>query len=269
MATKKSGSDRNRLPPTGPTTRELYLYSGNQCAYDGCKKPLLKSNGTWNCQVAHIHGVKLDAARGEHELSDEELREPSNLMLMCTEHHLDIDNKDLEHEYTVEVVRDMKLKHEARYREALVELERLVDTTTSSPAPRPAENFERIESDLDDQERGYYRELFAELIKRVDGQPSKARDLLVMILVHGREVHGSIGVKTSQIEGVVQGGHDEVVPWARHLEDDQLLSIDADDDPPYFYLPHEMFTVLYHFADGDRTILHRVIHDLDLTVFDR
>lgn len=241
---------------------------------------LLKDDSTWNCEVAHIYGVKKDAARGVHNLSDEDLRDVSNLLLVCREHHGVIDNKSLEDEYTVERVQTMKRNHEDRYREAIAGLERIVDTSEGS-GPRYPTNLRALDGFSGDDETDLNIAAMKPWIDAIAEQPPGMRDLLVLVLAHGK-VRDSwsrkeVSVKATQIEGVAQIDADEIYRRARHLEDEGLLAIDEDEDIWYFELIDptsstigwDMFRELHALADGDRTIIRRAIDDLDFTVFDQ
>lgn len=59
------------------------------------------------------------------------------MVLMCPNHHTEIDNKALEGTYTVARVQQMKEEHESRFRRALVSLERIVDGTAGVVVKRP------------------------------------------------------------------------------------------------------------------------------------
>ena len=54
MATKKA----KRLAPLHKTLRELYLKSGNWCAFPECQRLMMNSNGNFIGQVAHIDLTK-------------------------------------------------------------------------------------------------------------------------------------------------------------------------------------------------------------------
>lgn len=276
MGKEKDG--RQRLPPTSTTTRELYLYSGNQCAYPGCVNSLLKDDSTWNCQAAHIYGVKSGAARGDHDLSDEDLRDVSNLLLMCLEHHKVIDNKASAEQYTVEVVQKMKENHEGRYRQAIAGLVRIVDTTDGSRVDYPT-NLGNWDGFADnDQEMAQYIEDMKPWIAAIAAQPPGIRDLIVLILAHGKPGNGSrderVRVKVTQIEGVAQIGEHEIRRRAVHLEDEGLLSIDAEQgileliDPTSRSIGWDLFSELHGLGSVDRAVYRRAIDDLDFTVFD-
>lgn len=278
---------RPRLPPVSPTTRELYLYSGNRCAFrtqtEDCNKLLLRKDGTWNCQVAHIHGVKEDAARGAHSLDPDELRDPSNLVLMCSEHHLVIDNKELESTYTVSLVQKMKADHEAPYREAMSGLERIVDVSDGISPNYPL-NLGKIVG-MDDEEvlNGSLADMksFIDNLKR---QPPAIRDLITLVLIHGdlqrRFGNGfreGVGASVPKIEGVASVSVNEVHRRARHLEDAGLLSIVEDEglcflaltDPVAQETGWDIFAELKVLTLDAPDLAKRAILDLDFTVFDR
>lgn len=277
---------RNRLTPVSATTRELYLYSGNRCAFTGCAKPLLKENGSWNCEVAHIYGVKPKSARGNHALSDEQLRETSNLLLLCREHHKDIDNKLLEDTYSVEVVRKMKSDHESRYRGAMAGLERIVDTSAGYAPQYPVDLF-AIDGfkGLEDDDELIVESLadMRRFIQKLAEQPAGVRDLILLILVHGRQRRGlsasatpPIAVPVTQIEGVAQLDEHEIKRRARHLEDAGLLNI-VDDEGFYFFsltdpiqrnVGWDIFVEIKELAKGNRNIIERAVSELDFTVFE-
>lgn len=271
--------ERKRLPPTAETKRELYLYSGNKCAFTGCKASLLLNDSTWNCNIAHIYAVEVNWPRGDHQLSDEDLRKSSNLLLLCTKHHKVIDNPKLEDGYTVEVVQQMKREHERKYREAIADLERIDDLSASEEAQLPI-NMQALEGSFGTQDE-VPGSLIAmrPWIEAITSQPKAIRDLILICLAHGKiDERGTrrVRVKTTQIEGSVSCSSEEISRYAKHLEDDGLLSIYEDDNIWFFELIDptsdefgwDMFCELYNLAKKDRAILNRAIIDLDFTVFD-
>ncbi len=275
---KTGDQTRKRLRPTTATARELYLYSGNRCAFPRCSRPLLKKNGTWNCEVAHIYGVKRSSARGEHSLTNDQLRAPSNLLLLCLEHHNEVDNKALEARFTVEAVQKMKSDHEARYREAIAGLERMVDVTVGADATYPT-NLGAI-GDFDDE---MLRESLAELrvyIDEIADQPVGFRDLLALILTHGKprpstKARPPIAAPAKVIAGKVTLSQTEITNRALHLQEANLLSIYEDEGIVYYELndPHnnvswDLFGELHEVAAGDRSVIEKAIIDLDFSVFE-
>lgn len=115
-------AEPKRKRPKTEITRELFLYSGNQCAFPGCMKPLLNNQGSYVAEIAHIEGVGASSARHNKNLSTEDLRAVSNLMLMCPNHHVEIDDKKRVGEFTVEALLEMKAKHESKFRDAVAQM---------------------------------------------------------------------------------------------------------------------------------------------------
>jgi len=63
-------------------------------------------------------------------LDNDELRAPSNLMLLCLKHHKIIDGDATT--YTVEYLQIMKQQHEDKFRKGINEIERLIGLTTQT-----------------------------------------------------------------------------------------------------------------------------------------
>lgn len=101
-----------RLAPTSETVRELFLKSGNLCAYPLCKNMLMNAEGVFISQICHIEAAEEGGQRFNKAMSNEDRRAFSNLMLMCHEHHKVTDDVSV---YTVEVLKEIKAKHEARF----------------------------------------------------------------------------------------------------------------------------------------------------------
>src|SRR4051812_38825563 len=76
-----------RLAPTPETLRELFLKSGNRCAFPGCTALLMDEDGTFIAQLCHIEAAELGGERFNLHMSNEQRRAVSNLMLMCYPHH--------------------------------------------------------------------------------------------------------------------------------------------------------------------------------------
>ncbi|MFE5788382.1 hypothetical protein JXX30_00410 [Rhodococcus erythropolis] len=111
--TKTVEPDENpRLRILDSTLKNLFALTGNRCAFTGCQHSIINDTGQVVAQVAHIHGVKPKAARFDASVSAERLRDASNLLVLCGEHHITTDDVSV---YTVEVMRDMKAAHENRF----------------------------------------------------------------------------------------------------------------------------------------------------------
>lgn len=92
---------------------ELYAKSGNCCEFRGCTCHLFegaKFSKVNNGEICHIEGLKPNSARYNAQSTDEERNSVDNLILLCAHHHALVDQN--EHQYTTEILREMKLEHE-------------------------------------------------------------------------------------------------------------------------------------------------------------
>jgi hypothetical protein len=97
------------------THKMLWGRSGNMCAFPDCKKLLvvdetLTDDPSVIGEEAHIVAQKEDGSRGISSLTPEQRDKYDNLILLCSIHHKIID--DQEYEYTVDKLREFKVKHE-------------------------------------------------------------------------------------------------------------------------------------------------------------
>lgn len=103
---------RNYSPKT---LKVLFALSGNQCAYPGCKNPVIippteESDSLVLNQICHIYALKEDGPRGKAGLTEKELNAPENLVLFCPTHHVIIDGQ---HEtYPADTLKQWKQTHE-------------------------------------------------------------------------------------------------------------------------------------------------------------
>ncbi|KAA6449292.1 hypothetical protein F8161_19765 [Bacillus cereus] len=102
-----------RLKILDPVLRELYIFSGNQCAFPGCSNKIVNDDGTYIAQICHIEAANEGGQRFNLNMTNEDRRALSNLMLLCYEHHKTTDNTEV---YTVEKMQEMKAKHEAKFK---------------------------------------------------------------------------------------------------------------------------------------------------------
>lgn len=134
-----------RLTPKGDTLRELFLKSGNLCAFPGCGQLMMDAEGTFIGQVCHIEAAEDDGERFNKYMTNEARRHVSNLMLMCYAHHQKTNEVKV---YTVSKLKKMKVDHEGRFSHPdRAILETLTDWTEAA-APSHANNLLRIDAAL-------------------------------------------------------------------------------------------------------------------------
>lgn len=117
-----------RLSPTSTVLRELYLKSGNQCAFPDCNERMIHTDGTFIGQVCHIEAAMPDGQRFNINQNNEDRRKFSNLMLMCYKHHKVTDNIS---EYSLERLQQIKKSHESKFEDIVEKLHKSVEDHTS------------------------------------------------------------------------------------------------------------------------------------------
>ena len=80
ITSQQSADEKNRREPLGQVKRELWVLSGNECAWDGCRQRLFDEDGAWIGKIAHIVGAEEGSARHDRDWTTEQLRDVSNLV---------------------------------------------------------------------------------------------------------------------------------------------------------------------------------------------
>ena len=97
------------------TIRRLDTLSGNECAEPTCRKSLIAEDGqSIISKICHIEAASDDGPRWNSTMTDDERRHYGNLILMCDEHHIIIDNKENEVRFPVALLQEWKLNHESK-----------------------------------------------------------------------------------------------------------------------------------------------------------
>jgi hypothetical protein len=92
------------LIPTKETIRKIFETHKNQCAFSECNKEILDSDGHLNGNILFLESNRKDRPRFNPELSNEEMIDYHNLILVCWEHAFNVEYK--EKKYTVSKLRD-------------------------------------------------------------------------------------------------------------------------------------------------------------------
>jgi len=105
-----------RLTPKPEVLRELFLKSGNVCAFPGCMHPIVNSDGVYIAQLCHIEAAAKGGPRFNENQSNEDRRQFENLLLMCHRHHKETDDTS---RFPLEKMREIKRTHEAKFEKVL------------------------------------------------------------------------------------------------------------------------------------------------------
>jgi len=170
-----------RLAPETATLRELYLKSGNICAFPQCSHPIVDENGVYVAQLCHIEAANVGGPRFNKDQSNDDRRQANNLLLMCHRHHKVTDDID---EYDIESLQKMKLKHESKFEHVLDNLANEVTDLALETKPILPDTL-RLLIDLDlfgsEYEQEYLDELKS-LIKILQLLTPKTRKVFALIL---------------------------------------------------------------------------------------
>ena len=104
-----------RLEPKPNTIKNLFAKSGNMCAFPGCHNAIVNSHGVVVGEICHIVAAEKGGKRfiNNEEWTNEKRRSIENLILLCPEHHKEIDAD--ENTYTIEVLQEYKKQHETNF----------------------------------------------------------------------------------------------------------------------------------------------------------
>lgn len=105
-----------RLTPKPEVLRELFLKSGNVCAFPGCLHPIVDTNGVYVAQLCHVESAAEGGPRFNPNQTNEQRRNFENLLLMCHRHHKETDDVD---RFPVSKLKEIKKQHEAKFEKVL------------------------------------------------------------------------------------------------------------------------------------------------------
>jgi len=102
------------------TVRRLDTLSGNECAHPDCSKKLIAEDGiSIISKICHIAAASKEGPRFDDKMTDDERRGFNNLILLCDEHHVIIDNKDNESLFPTPLLKKWKSDHEKKILELI------------------------------------------------------------------------------------------------------------------------------------------------------
>ena len=113
MALERGKDKARQYKPS--TVRRLDTLSGNECAQPTCSKRLIAEDGiSIISKICHIAAASEEGPRYDRKMNDDERRGFDNLILLCDEHHVIIDNKANETIYPTSLLKKWKDDHEKK-----------------------------------------------------------------------------------------------------------------------------------------------------------
>jgi hypothetical protein len=274
-----SDEEPKRLTPTASVTRDLYLRSGNRCAYPGCYEPLMRADGVLVGEIAHIEAALPTGKRFRREMSNEDRRAFENLLLLCGTHHTVVDTDDKT--WTVEALHDLKRTHEGIYTGAVDQLRLQVGDLTEGVTWKPAQNLGRLDLPSDGEELAWNLEVLHAFAERLAVVPRGARSVLAVIVSRGDRLTWSgdneISIPVPLLNQIVDCSLDELREHLDVLEHMGFAGISEPFEGPFLVviggsspgIGWPILGDLKEMAAGDPATARRVLIDLDFTAFDK
>ncbi|WP_088041862.1 hypothetical protein [Bacillus sp. EAC] len=141
-----STEEVKRLDPSMSTLRELYILSGNRCAFQGCTHEIIDVNGTLVTQLCHIEAALPGGQRFNPKMTNKERAHASNLLFMCHKHHKVTDNVAV---YNVEKMKQIKQNHENLYRNIMNDMLKSIEDQTKKQILNTSKSFKNINKVLE------------------------------------------------------------------------------------------------------------------------
>jgi hypothetical protein len=118
MTSKKQKDKARQYKPS--TVRRLDTLSGNECTNPNCQKKLIaEDNISIVSKICHIAAASKEGPRYDSTMNDDSRRGFNNLILLCDEHHVIIDNKENETLYPTTLLKKWKSDHEKKILELI------------------------------------------------------------------------------------------------------------------------------------------------------
>lgn len=272
-----------RLSIKSATLRELYLKSGNQCAFPGCSRSMVDENGNFVGQICHIEAAQEGGERFNPQMSNEERRDFKNLMLMCYDHHIETNKVE---KYPVEKLKEMKRQHEEKFSNVIAQMKNAVNDYGHIFHYKKAFTGQRLsavmEFGLTDEQMAESLESLNKLIDKLKDVPIVTRTLLSIMVSRSyragrmkRGISGECVVPIHEIEAATGKDKEFIKPQLEILNRRGIISDNYynDNDCPCCDLLSDIYGWDYwndirEFCIRTKVPLDKICVDLDFSVFD-
>lgn len=267
-----------RLAPKQEVLRELYIKSGNQCAFPECHNVLVDEKGNFVGEVCHIEAAMPGGERFNPDMTNEERRSYDNLLLMCHHHHVVTDDVK---EYTVERLKKIKKEHEAKYSGIIGQMMNSVTDYGISLEYTPCSNCKRISKVLDwrltDEQNRESAETLNKLLGKLRDLPIETRQLLGIMVMRSYQEREDCVVPIHEIEKATGLKPEDMIQNIEILGRRGIASeieIDVRKNVPICILWKDFesswpyWNDIRRFVELTETSIKRICCDLDFSVFD-
>lgn len=278
MSRERTDDEVKRLAPKQEVLRELYIKSGNECAYPGCHNVLVDENGNFVGEVCHIEAAMPGGERFNPNMTNEDRRSFGNLMLMCHHHHVVTDDVCI---YTVEKLKEMKRNHEMKYSGIIGQMMNSITDYGMSLEYTPCCNCRKISRILDwgltDEENRENAAVLDKHLQKLLDLPIETRRLLgIMVMRSYWNRHDCI-VPIHEVERATGLKPENIIQNVEILERRGIISeIEVEEEKgipscilyPDFESSFPYWNDIREFVKKTGTPIERICCDLDFSVFD-
>lgn len=278
MSRERTDEEVKRLAPKQEILRELYIKSGNECAYPGCHNVLVDENGKFVGEVCHIEAAKPGGERFNPNMTNEDRRSFGNLMLMCHHHHVVTDDVCI---YTVEKLKEMKRNHEMKYSGIIGQMMNSITDYGMSLEYTPCCNCKKISRILDwgltDEENRENAAVLDKHLQKLLDLPIETRQLLgIMVMRSYWNRHDCI-VPIHEVERATGLKPENIIQNVEILERRGIISeIEVEEEKgipscilyPDFESSFPYWNDIREFVKKTGAPIERICCDLDFSVFD-
>lgn len=165
-----------------------------------CKNVIIDDKGTVIGQVCHIEAAMPDGPRFNPNQTNEQRRALSNLVLICANHHLQIDSKKHEKDWPLAKVRKLKAEHEAKFKAIPGSLEQRFNSqfndSTDALDPTAPRSFRRLEKLLpeckvEDEDKDKRARQVKDYLHRAAKVPQNEREFMLGVIKRAIKLNAS------------------------------------------------------------------------------
>ena len=225
-----------RLEPTKKVLRELFLKSGNECAFPACTHKLISSSGVFIAEICHIEAALEGGERFNSNQINEQRRSFENLILLCHAHHKITDDV---HEYTVKRMKEIKLQHESKFTDIVSTIQHSFQDHTEYSKIKPSSSLARFNRVLkwneSEKELVYIsKNIISPFAEKLRSIPTQARSIFSLMVKraisdHNDDFHISIH-EIKFVTGATETDLYEII----QILDKYSLTKEGEPDEKYF-----------------------------------